>query len=83
EGKSYKFQSLKIDNKNTHGTGCTLSSACAANLAKGCDLPTAVLLAKKYITGAINDKLNLGKGIGPLNHGYDLKSKYINKEDLL
>ncbi|MGN1114183.1 MAG: bifunctional hydroxymethylpyrimidine kinase/phosphomethylpyrimidine kinase [Oscillospiraceae bacterium] len=83
EGKSYIFQSEKIDNKNTHGTGCTLSSACAANLAKGYDLSESVQLAKEYITGAINAKLNLGKGRGPLDHGYNLKSKYINKEDLL
>jgi len=61
-----------VDNPNTHGTGCTLSSAISANLAKGYDLLTSVINAKKYISGAIACKLNLGKGIGPLNHGYKL-----------
>ena len=60
----------RIDNPNTHGTGCTLSSAIAANLALGRDLLTAVKLAKEYITGAIRAGLNIGKGNGPLDHLY-------------
>lgn len=64
------FESVRIDNPNTHGTGCTLSSAIAANLAKGCDMKRSVTLAKKYISGALSAMLDLGKGSGPLNHGY-------------
>lgn len=61
-----------IDNPNTHGTGCTLSSAIAANLAMGRLLPESVRNAKDYITGAIASGLNLGRGRGPLNHMYRL-----------
>lgn len=64
------FTSKKIDNPNTHGTGCTLSSAIAANLAKGKDIEKSIELSKKYITGAIKSGLNLGSGRGPLNHFY-------------
>ncbi len=66
------FYGERIDNPNTHGTGCTLSSAIASNLAKGCDLEDAVDKAKKYLTGALNAMLDLGKGSGPLNHGYQM-----------
>lgn len=66
------FKTDRIDNPNTHGTGCTLSSAIASNLAKGLDLEKSVEKAKEYITGAIKDKMNIGKGHGPLNHGYKL-----------
>lgn len=62
----------RIDNKNTHGTGCTLSSAIAAYLAKGEDLPNAVLLAKAYLHGAVKYGLDLGKGRGPLAHNYKI-----------
>lgn len=58
----------RINNPNTHGTGCTLSSAIASNLAKGYDLKKSVVLAKEYITKIINNMLDLGKGNGPLNH---------------
>lgn len=67
------FAGKRIDNPNTHGTGCTLSSAIAANLAKGCELEEAVRLAKEYISGALADMLDLGRGSGPMNHGYMLK----------
>ncbi len=60
----------KIKNSNTHGTGCTLSSAIAANLGKGMTLEKSFTEAKEYLTGAIKDNLNLGKGRGPLNHFY-------------
>ncbi|HHW47623.1 MAG TPA: bifunctional hydroxymethylpyrimidine kinase/phosphomethylpyrimidine kinase [Clostridiaceae bacterium] len=62
----------RIDNKNTHGTGCTLSSAIACGLAKGFDLETSIQLAKEYISGALKAMLNLGKGIGPLNHMWNI-----------
>lgn len=64
------FYGERINNPNTHGTGCTLSSAIASNLAKGFTLEEAVEGAKEYISGALKDMLDLGKGSGPLNHGY-------------
>lgn len=64
------FEGKKLDNPNTHGTGCTLSSAIASNLAIGFELPLSVKRAKKYLSGAIGDNLNLGRGRGPLNHLY-------------
>lgn len=63
----------KIQNPNTHGTGCTLSSAIASNLALGYDIKTSVKNAKAYITGALQDGLDLGKGSGPLNHCWNLE----------
>ena len=66
------FYGKRIDNPNTHGTGCTLSSAIASNLAKGCDLETAVQRAKEYISGALAAMLDLGKGSGPMDHGFAL-----------
>ena len=62
------FNGSRIDNPNTHGTGCTLSSAIASNLALGYDLKTSVERAKQYLTAAIEANLDLGKGHGPLNH---------------
>ena len=59
-----------INTKNTHGTGCTFSSAIAACLAQGQPLPEAVMTAKEYITGAIKNSLNIGKGVGPTHHFY-------------
>ena len=67
------FKSARIDNPNTHGTGCTLSSAIASNLAQGYDLKQSVRLAKEYISGALSAMLDLGKGSGPLNHDFILK----------
>ncbi len=60
----------RIDNPNTHGTGCTLSSAIASNLAKGMELEAAVAQAKRYLSGALEAQLNLGKGSGPMDHGF-------------
>ena len=71
-GKISRFNGVRIDNPNTHGTGCTLSSAIASNLAKGCDMKTAVKLAKEYISGALSAMLDLGKGSGPVHHGFNL-----------
>jgi len=64
------FTAPRIDTKNTHGTGCTFSAAIAAFLAKGADTAGAVRQAKEYITGAIRNSLDLGKGHGPLDHSY-------------
>lgn len=71
------FSVPRINNSNNHGTGCTLSSAIAANLAKGCELSDAVMKAKAYITGALSAMLDLGHGSGPMNHLFDLKSEFI------
>ena len=70
------FMGKRISNPNTHGTGCTLSSAIASNLAKGCDLETAVQYAKNYISGALNAMLDLGKGSGPMNHAFAISGEY-------
>jgi len=73
DGAGEWFFGRRIDTDNTHGTGCTLSSAIAANLAKGHDLKTSVGRAKNYLTGALSTGLNLGKGSGPLDHGFNLR----------
>lgn len=70
------FNGKRIDNPNTHGTGCTLSSAIASNLAKGETLDCAVLYAKNYISGALGAMLDLGKGSGPMNHGFKIEGDY-------
>ena len=75
------FKGVRIDNPNTHGTGCTLSSAIASNLAKGMELEAAVERAKDYISGALGAMLDLGQGRGPMNHLFDLKSAYIGEAD--
>jgi hydroxymethylpyrimidine/phosphomethylpyrimidine kinase len=64
------FKGRRIDNPNTHGTGCTLSSAIASNLAKGYGLEESVRRAKAYISGALAAMLDLGKGSGPMNHAF-------------
>lgn len=74
EGRLTWFQGKRIDNPNTHGTGCTLSSAIASGLAKEESLQDAIRGAKEYISGALASDLNLGQGSGPLNHGYLLQS---------
>lgn len=68
DGKTQWLKGERIDNPNTHGTGCTLSSAIASNLAKGYDLTDSVVRAKSYLTDALRADLNLGKGSGPLDH---------------
>ena len=70
------FRGRRIDNPNTHGTGCTLSSAIASNLAKGHDLTTSVENAKTYISGALAAMLDLGKGSGPMNHAFAIEGEY-------
>lgn len=71
-GKITYFKSERIDNFNTHGTGCTLSSAIACNLANGENLEESIKKAKEYLTGAIKANLNIGEGRGPLEHTYIL-----------
>ena len=66
----------RIDNPNTHGTGCTLSSAIASNLAKGRDLETSVKYTKNYISGALAAMLDLGKGSGPMDHAFAIEGEY-------
>lgn len=78
QGQGRWFLGQRIENPNTHGTGCTLSSAIAANLAKGQDLETAVATAKEYLSGALAAMLDLGHGSGPLDHAYSLRT---HKED--
>jgi phosphomethylpyrimidine kinase len=76
DGNSIWIKGDRIDNKNTHGTGCTLSSAIAANLAKNKSIEEAIRLSKKYLEGALKDGLDLGKGSGPMNHAFDIKKEY-------
>lgn len=66
------FPGVKIDNPNTHGTGCTLSAAIACNLAAGDEMKAAVKKAKDYVAGALLANLDLGQGSGPLDHGFQL-----------
>ena len=79
DGQGQWFHGKRIDNPNTHGTGCTLSSAIAANLAKGWSLAQSVERAKDYISGALAAMLDLGKGRGPMNHAFDLTSKFVEE----
>ena len=73
------FNGKRIDNPNTHGTGCTLSSAIASNLAKGFSLEESVERAKEYISGALAAMLNFGKGSGPMDHGFAIKNEYTKE----
>jgi hydroxymethylpyrimidine/phosphomethylpyrimidine kinase len=70
------FTGKRIDNPNTHGTGCTLSSAIASNLAKGYSLEDSVKRAKDYLSEALAAMLDLGKGSGPLMHNYALPEEF-------
>ena len=76
EGAGKWFHGKRIDNPNTHGTGCTRSSAIASNLAKGYDLDASVERAKAYISGALAAMLDLGHGSGPMNHMFALKGEF-------
>ena len=78
-GEGHWFEGKRIDNPNTHGTGCTLSSAIASNLAKGYALPEAVKRAKDYISGALGAMLDLGKGSGPMRHAFDLTGEFAKE----
>ena len=71
------FRGRRIQNSNTHGTGCTLSSAIASNLAKGYGLDQSVRRAKDYISGALAAMLDLGHGSGPMDHMFDLRGEFV------
>ena len=79
DGKITWFRSRRINNPNTHGTGCTLSSAIASNLALGYAPAEAVKRAKDYMTCAIEHALELGHGAGPTNHFYSLYQSGLPK----
>ena len=76
KGEHKWFAAKRIANPNTHGTGCTLSSAIACALAAGLELEESIYSAKKYLSGAIGAQLNLGKGSGPLDHTYALPARF-------
>ena len=80
-GEMVWFEGKRINNPNTHGTGCTLSSAIAANLAKGFDLAMSVKRAKDYISDALSAQLDLGQGSGPMMHNFDLQGKYAKEAE--
>ena len=67
------YKQERLDRKNTHGTGCTLSSAITSHLALGYNIVEAVKLSKEYITEAIRESFDIGKGVGPVNHFYKFK----------
>ena len=77
EGAGVWFRGRRIQNSNTHGTGCTLSSAIASNLAQGYDLDQSVRRAKAYISGALAAMLDLGHGSGPMDHMFDLRGEFV------
>ncbi len=79
KGKLQWIHGKKISNPNTHGTGCTLSSAIASNLAKGFGLLESIQRAKEYITEALAAQLDLGKGSGPMNHSFPLSGYYAEQ----
>lgn len=79
DGHCQWFRGRRIDNPNTHGTGCTLSSAIAANLSKGFPLDQAVSRAKAYISGALEAMLDLGQGSGPMNHAFALTGLFAQE----
>ena len=81
KGQLVWFNGKRIDNPNTHGTGCTLSSAIASNLAKGFSLSQSVQRAKDYISGALAAMLDLGEGSGPMNHAFDLNGEYAKEAE--
>ena len=80
-GETVWFTGKRIDNPNTHGTGCTLSSAIASNLAKGFTLAESVQRAKEYISGALAAMLDLGQGSGPMMHNFDLTSSFAKEKE--
>ena len=81
DGVGTWFYGTHIDNPNTHGTGCNLSSAIAANLAKGFDLPTSIRRSKDYLSGALGAMLDLGKGRGPMQHNFNLTGEYAKEAE--
>ena len=80
-GSGRWFEGERIENPNTHGTGCTLSSAIASNLAKGFSLAESVQRAKDYLSGALTAMLDLGQGSGPVMHNFDLTSPFAKEKE--
>lgn len=76
------FYGIRIDNPNTHGTGCTLSSAISSNLAKGFGLPASIRRAKEYLSGALGAMLDLGKGRGVMQHNFNLTGEFAREAEL-
>ena len=81
DGRVVWFSGKRIDNPNTHGTGCTLSSAIASNLAKGFTLETSVQRAKDYISRALSAGLDLGRGSGPMQHNFALQGEFAREAE--
>lgn len=81
QGEGRWFRGTWVDNPNTHGTGCTLSSAIAANLAKGFDLPVSIQRAKDYLSGALGAMLDLGHGRGPMAHNFLLSGEFAEEAE--
>ncbi|MCI8910766.1 MAG: bifunctional hydroxymethylpyrimidine kinase/phosphomethylpyrimidine kinase [Oscillibacter sp.] len=81
DGAGTWFYGAHIDNPNTHGTGCTLSSAIAANLAKGFDLPASIQRSKDYLSGALGAMLDLGHGRGPMRHNFNLTGDFAGEAE--
>ncbi|CDF57418.1 bifunctional hydroxymethylpyrimidine kinase/phosphomethylpyrimidine kinase [Thermobrachium celere] len=80
DGKGYyQFKGNRIKTKNTHGTGCTLSSAIAANLAKGFDIVESISKSKNYIQNAIENSFSIGLGVGPVDHFYEFRGVEVIK----
>jgi hydroxymethylpyrimidine/phosphomethylpyrimidine kinase len=73
DGRDFSYRAARVDNRHTHGTGCTLASALASHLARGADVPEAMALGKAYVTGAIAAGFALGRGIGPTDHLWQLR----------
>ena len=73
DGRDFSYRAVRVDNRHTHGTGCTLASALASHLARGANVPEAMALAKAYVTGAIAAGFALGRGIGPTDHLWQLR----------
>ena len=80
DGTEFWLREPRIETQNTHGTGCTLSSAIACYLAQGCELVDAVKRAKFYLTQALAHDLQLGSGHGPVNHGWHLDTSIFLEE---
>lgn len=76
DNEIHVLEENRVDNPNTHGTGCTLSSAIACNIAKGYSLEESVANAKSYLTKCLKANLNIGKGSGPVDHGYNIECEW-------
>lgn len=81
DGAGTWFYGTRINNPNTHGTGCTLSSTIAANLAKGFELPVSIQRSKDYLSGALGAMLDLGHGRGPIQHNFNLTGEFAKEAE--